>query len=327
MRDSNRVNEVKRLCSQVTGEITEIRERHPDATSAELKRYYLEGDPFALRTKRVTVRKMLDIFLQEVQKGLATYDKYRVTFERFDKRFGVHYAEDIVAGDIKSFLLDLKNKEDFKPSTVRNYYKRLKSAWDWSWKKGLIHSTPFLNLKMKFQDPDPVFLDYQEYLAFKTVKLEQDYLKRTRDAWLFMAGTGLEWVDLKNLQPEDVRENGGFQTIKKSRYKTGVEYFTVLVDEAPRLWKEYQGHIPCPPNQDFNRWLKIIAEKANISKKVTTLTARHTMASLLIGGYFGARVPIEVIMRTLGHTNTKQSLRYATLTEESQLMAFVDVKR
>lgn len=326
LRDSNRANDVKRLCAKVTEEVAVIRERHPDATSAELKRYYLEGDPFVNRIGRLTVRRLCALYLDEVAKGLPTYDKYRVTFERLTKRYGTRTADDVVGGDIKAFLLDLRDKESFKPGTLRNYYKRIKSAWDWGWRKGLCKTTPFVNLRMTFQDPDPVFLDYQEYLAFKTVKLEQEYLRRCRDSWVFLANTGLEWVDLKNLKPEDVKEIGGFLTIKKPRIKTGIEYFTVLVDEAPRLWKEYQGHIPCPQNQPYNRWLKVIAENAGISKKVTTLTARHTFATLLVGGYLGERIPAEVIMKALGHNRINQSLTYISLTEDSQLMAFKDIQ-
>ena len=328
LRDSNRTNEVKRLCGKVTAEIAEIRGRHPEADSATLKRYYLQGDPLVTRIGRITVRRLCDIYLKEVVNGLPSYDKYRVTYDRFCSRFAYKSAGDITAGDVKGFLLDLKTKEGFAQGTLRNYYKRLRSLYETGVRLGIVQVSPFATLRMTFQDPDPVFLDFQEYLAFKTVHLEQEYLRRTRDAWVFMANTGLEWTDLYHLEPGDVKEQeGGFLYIKKPRYKTNVEYFTVLVDEAPRLWLEYDKKIPCPPNQDFNRWLKKIAEKAGISKNVTTLTARHTMASLLVGGYLGDRIPAEVLMKALGHNKINQSLRYMTLTEDSQLMAYKDIKK
>ena len=329
LRDSNRTNEVKQLCGKVTATLAGIRERHPEADAKTLKRYYLEGDPLESRIGRITVRKLLQIYLEEVVKGLPSFDKYRVTYDRFLKRFAYKSADDVSGGDIKGFLLDLKNDEGFAQGTLRNYYKRLSSAWSYGQRIGIVRCSPFSTLRMTFVDPEPVFLSFAEYERFKALEPDKEYLSRTQQAWLFMAGTGLEWADLNALEFPDVVMESGMLYIRKRRVKTGVEYFTVLVDEAPRIWERWvdEGRIYCPPNQDFNRWLKELARMAGITKNLVTLMARHQFASMLLGGYWGDRVSPSVIMKALGHSTLRQTLTYARLTEESQLRAFESIKK
>lgn len=69
--------------------------------------------------------------------------------------------------------------------------------------------------------------------------------------------------------------------------------------------------LPVPSNQKMNAYLKEIATICNIDKNLTTHCARHTFATLAIE--YG--MPIDIIAKILGHTNTNMTRRYAKISE------------
>ena len=71
--------------------------------------------------------------------------------------------------------------------------------------------------------------------------------------------------------------------------------------------------LPTPSNQKMNAYLKEIATICNIDKNLTTHCARHTFATLAIE--YG--MPIDIIAKILGHTNTNMTRRYAKISEEN----------
>ena len=62
----------------------------------------------------------------------------------------------------------------------------------------------------------------------------------------------------------------------------------------------------------MNAYLKEIAVLCNIPKNLTTHCARHTFATLAIE--YG--MPIDIIAKILGHTNTNMTRRYAKFSEQ-----------
>lgn len=63
----------------------------------------------------------------------------------------------------------------------------------------------------------------------------------------------------------------------------------------------------------MNAYLKEIADTCDITKKMTTHTARHTFATTvtLTNG-----VPIETVGRMLGHRNLKTTQHYAKILDK-----------
>jgi len=79
-------------------------------------------------------------------------------------------------------------------------------------------------------------------------------------------------------------------------------------DEACRVRGKL---LPVPSNAKMNAYLKEIATLCNIPKNLTTHCARHTFATLAIE--YG--MPIDIIAKILGHTNTNMTRRYAKISE------------
>ncbi|MBR5175124.1 MAG: hypothetical protein IKW89_04245 [Bacteroidales bacterium] len=324
MRGSGRQNDVRRLCSEVTSKMASLHEKYPNAPAKTLKQYYLSGPPSSIG-HGPTVSILCHSYLENVKKHSPSYDKYRVTFDRFCEWFGHNYASDVSSGDVFFFLDELR-RSGLAEGTRRNYYKRLKSLFNYGFEKRAVTIHPFSGLKMTFKDPDPVYLTKEELDAMKKVDVPP-YLARVRELFLFLCGTGIEWSDLEGLCPEDVQEQDGLRFIQKRRVKTGEPYRAYLIGDAPAIWDKYRGVLPLISNQKENKYIKRVVELAGVPKKVTTLTARHSYATALLSGSFGPPVSIDALKRVLGHAKMDQSLRYATLLDKSLDKAFEGYKQ
>ena len=110
--------------------------------------------------------------------------------------------------------------------------------------------------------------------------------------FLFSTFTGLAYVDLKNLQHDNiVRQEDGKQWIVLNRQKTGTTSYIPLLDIPLRLIEKYRNtafagldgkvfRLCTIANADIQ--LKKIAQAANIDKRLTYHTARHSRFPFLL---------------------------------------------
>ena len=108
-------------------------------------------------------------------------------------------------------------------------------------------------------------------------------LARIRDVFVFCCLTGLAFATLEILR----------------RY----EHDEVCVARSRVL--------PTPSNQKMNAYLKEIAAVCGINKVLTTHVARHTFACMAVE--YG--MPIDVLAKILGHSNTNMTRHYAKFSE------------
>ena len=69
--------------------------------------------------------------------------------------------------------------------------------------------------------------------------------------------------------------------------------------------------LPTPSNQKMNAYMKEIAAVCGIDKVLTTHCARHTFACMAVE--YG--MPIDVLAKILGHSNTNMTRHYAKFSE------------
>lgn len=248
------------------------------------------------------------------------YRKYELSKDRFIELTGIDANRE--AGSVKhSDILLFKAKLDklFKPHTVEKEMQRTKFFFLLAFNNGKIKANPFANITIKKSEGDIVYLTQEEIAAIRNLRVTNDRIDRIRSTFLFMCYTGLEYADMEALKPEDVQTApDGKMFIKKKRVKTGIEYFSILLEDAPQLWKLYEGELPLCSNQIFNKYLKELSNSAKIDKNVTTLSARHSYAMFLLNEQ---RLPMDIVSKMLGHTNTNQTKTYAKLLDTSVLEA------
>ncbi|MBS6992583.1 MAG: tyrosine-type recombinase/integrase [Alistipes sp.] len=185
-----------------------------------------------------------------------------------------------------------------------------------------IEKDPFRNYKMKEEknkDKDHLTKSELELLASKPILNAR--LERIRDVFTFCCFTGLAFTDVDNLRAEHITtDEQGALWIHKPREKTTVMSRVPLLPHPIRLLEKYrddpelqaQGKLlPVPSNQRMNAYLKELAVICNIDKTLTTHVARHTFACLAVE--YG--MPIDVLAKILGHTNTNMTRHYAKFSE------------
>ena len=185
-----------------------------------------------------------------------------------------------------------------------------------------IEKDPFRNYKMKEEknkDKDHLTKSELELLASKPILNAR--LERIRDVFTFCCFTGLAFTDVDNLWAEHITtDEQGALWIHKPREKTTVMSRVPLLPHPIRLLEKYrddpelqaQGKLlPVPSNQRMNAYLKELAVICNIDKTLTTHVARHTFACLAVE--YG--MPIDVLAKILGHTNTNMTRHYAKFSE------------
>ena len=73
----------------------------------------------------------------------------------------------------------------------------------------------------------------------------------------------------------------------------------------------------------YNRALKKLAMMAGIRKRVTSHVARHTFATWMLH----EEVPIERVAKMLGHSDIKQTQRYAKVLAQDVFGEFDRIER
>ena len=154
------------------------------------------------------------------------------------------------------------------------------------------------------------FLTDEEMKLLTGKELHLERLNNIRDIFLFQCYTGLAYVDVQKLTPQDIKVENGDKWIITERVKTGTVSEIFLLPETIELINKHKGGkmlFPVPSNQKMNAFLKEIQVLCGIEKYLTSHVARHTFATYCIN----RDVNITVLARTLGHSSIKTTERYA----------------
>ena len=163
------------------------------------------------------------------------------------------------------------------------------------------------------------FLTDEEVLQIVNKELNIPRLKLVRDIFIFSCFTGLAYIDVANLTPDNIVMLGGKEWIMTKRQKTSVETNVLLLDIPKRIISKYSHQtyrdgklFPILSNQKTNSYLKEIADICGIKKNLTFHLARHTFATMSLS----KGVPIESVSKMLGHTNIRTTQIYARITNK-----------
>lgn len=190
------------------------------------------------------------------------------------------------------------------------YYKEIKS--------GIVQqaNNPFFSFKLKSSKPDRVRLTENEIVAIENLELpEEDFIWHVKNAFLFACYTAgmrasdiimLKWASIKNVR------------LLYVMHKTKKAHSVKLIDKTKKILDYYGPKSPDEYvfqffNSDaaflhnqisaktalINKYLKFIANKADIDKKISTHTARHSYADI-------ARKKTDNLYnlsKTLGHSD------------------------
>lgn len=263
------------------------------------------GDQIKMLTVSPGTRKQYKTMLTR----LTEFDKM--------KRWRDVTAENITLFD--SWLHQRKKKDgtNIIDAAVYKYHRCLKALINRAVTFGKIDRNPYELLKGKFKRGDRENVEYlteSEMKAIENLRLPaDDTMELSRDLFTFQMYTGLSYSDAQSFDISQYRKDGDTYTNVGERIKTGVAYVSQLLPPAVRVLEKYDMKIPRIENHVYNRALKAIGIMAGIQVPLHSHLARHTFATWMLRN--GAK--IENVSRMLGHTNIRQTQRYAKVLAES----------
>lgn len=214
------------------------------------------------------------------------------------------------------------HKKPLNNNGVMKHIERLRKMINMGVKLDWLSKDPFSSFKKHFDKVERVCLTNKElsYLENKLFSIER--LKHVRDMFLFSCYTGLAYIDLAELSPNDIiTGNDGGLWISTIRVKTDVSVRIPLLPQAIELIDEYRNDpraqnngtvFPVISNQRMNGYLKEIADVCGIKKTLTFHIARHTFATTVT---LSNGVPIESVSKMLGHTSIRTTQIYAKVID------------
>lgn len=230
---------------------------------------------------------------------------------------------DITYTFLKDFDLFLRNK-GLQTNTVAKHMRQLRTLVNEAINEGYItqEAYPFRKYKIKREKKEHHFLLPDELEKLEKLKLPErnNSTQHILDAFLFCCYVGLRFSDFKQLNYKNLVSIDGRQWLVLNSIKTGVKLniplYLLFNGKALHILHRYDcieelAKLGC--NSDTNRTLVKLGKIAEIDKKFTFHTARHTCATLLVH----KGVPITTVQRLLGHTSVKTTQIYSEVMDET----------
>ena len=254
----------------------------------------LQEDFTAIVSKRVGVDLCLNV-----------YKKYERMMRYVVEFLGNKECRLITNSDMKRIVADMKAK--YQNSTFANLWVIVKSFITYGINNNKIpNNNLFATIKVVKKPKKVEYLTMEELDRIRKATYSTPSLQRIADFAILEANLGLAYCDLVNIKREDIKEHNGIRYIQKQRAKTGVEYITVVGDEALEILERYNYDISIT-NQSYNRFLKIVAQQAGVEKPLHSHLLRHTFAHHQLNE---KHLNIATVSKMLGHTNLKQTMHY-----------------
>ena len=247
------------------------------------------------------------------------YKSLLIRLTEFDRlrRWDDLTAENIVIFDAWLHQRKKKDGEELLDSAVFKYHRNLKALLNRAVTFGKIDRNPYELLRGKFKRGDRENLDYLTEDEMKTIEEmelpDDEMMRKARDLFVFQMYTGLSYSDAEAFDISQYRKSGDTYVRVAERIKTGVPYVSQLLPPAIAILEKYDFRIPQIENHVYNRALKAIGMSAKIQIPLHSHLARHTFATWMLRN--GAK--IENVSRMLGHTNIRQTQRYAKVLAKS----------
>ncbi|WDM33699.1 tyrosine-type recombinase/integrase [Priestia megaterium] len=250
----------------------------------------------------------------------ATIEYYKNEFQAFRRSIDKELVE-CHQKDIEDFIL--MSKQSIKITSINTRLRALRSFYNYLSKNKLIDKSPMKNIKL-LRDRQKTIetLDNKEIELLVKVMRKQKTFVYFRDEVMLLVflDTGIRLSELVGIEVGDVRGNKIIIRKTKNLFERTV-YLSEVTQEQLRRYIQIRGHVEgtnklfisqdnfeLQPHSIQKRFTKY-GNTANISKRVSPHTFRHTMAKRMIL----AGVDAFSLMHLLGHSDITITKRYVNM--------------
>jgi len=297
--------------------VNELLEHDIPVTSTNVREYIRNGG-----VKSYTIKDLFDDYLHILSKRvdaddltMASYTKYdrlrKMFLERVD---GNGECGTITNAMVKSFVTELYAMYD--SSTAAGYATKLKTIIKFGLDNNRMKVNPFQGIKITKGWKPIEMLSDEDFEKIRQKNFNIERIDKVKDMFLFCCGSGLAYIDLKELKPEDFQEIDGKLCIIKSRHKTNNTFVSVLLPCAVEVAEKYGYDLSriVISNQKANAYLGEIKDICGVTSvnSLHTHLGRHYYCNHLLN--IGVRP--ETVAKAAGHSNYKTLLKHYARIEE-----------
>lgn len=238
------------------------------------------------------------------------------------------FQADVSFNDLSfNFLCDFEHYmlvNKYHRNTIAKHMKHLKRYINLAINKDLfdLHRYPFRKYKIKYMESKRTHLTPEELEQLESLNLKgRRTLQRTLDMFLFSCYTGLRFSDIVSITKDNFLFIEDKVWLIYSSVKTDVHVrlplFLLFDGKSLPIYERYKNNpwtlfdMPVSSNSNVNKQLRRISKMANVDKKVSFHTARHTNATLLL--YNGAN--ITTVQKLLGHKSVRTTEIYSNIMD------------
>lgn len=227
---------------------------------------------------------------------------------------------DVTVSFVKKHDLYLRTVRNNVTNSVTKRLQHLKKVVRYAKQLGFSDSNPFEFVKLGFEASSRTFLDNAELELIKSFQPAKIVHQEVKDVFLFQCYTGIAHCDLMLLTKENIQtDNLGKKWLVFKRKKTKSEVQVPLLPIALSILSKYENSsssllLPVQCNQAMNRRLKELMTAIGINKNISTHVGRHSFASSVT---LANGIPLEIVSKLLGHSNTIITQVYAKVLPKS----------
>ena len=254
----------------------------------------------------------------DIQHG--TYKHYRTLSKRLHEWGQMQAWEDVTPNNIIAFDVWLRSRVyrslPLSEAGRHNYHRNLRHLLYCAESVGKLQTNPYARLRGRFKRGDRESTEYltdvevEEIMKLKPAK--GSVMEMAKDLFVFQLWTGLSYQDTQVFDFSKYKKIGGQYRLTAKRIKTGEPYVSQLLPPAVDVLKKYGMTTPKLINALYNKALHDIGIACGITTRLHSHIARHTFATYMLRH----GVKLENVSRMLGHTNIRQTLRYAKVLAE-----------
>ncbi|MGM9759470.1 MAG: phage integrase SAM-like domain-containing protein [Parabacteroides sp.] len=235
---------------------------------------------------------------------------------------------DLTTETVRRFILFLRNTRGNNEVTINKTIRIIGVYFNEAVKQGLMQSNPIHDVKMRgCNDTSADSISESQLQHLYNMYRNNFYEGRqpisdVLEFFLFMCFSSLHLSDAKSIQLDQISDHELiYVRTKMKNIKPKLIHIPIceplrrIINNRRKDRKEglLWGNIIS--DQKINKYLKAIAEDANIEKDLSAKFGRHTFATL----FLSKTKDINALKDIMGHTNIKQTLVYAHVLDADRV--------
>ncbi|MDC8099149.1 tyrosine-type recombinase/integrase [Chryseobacterium rhizosphaerae] len=212
--------------------------------------------------------EFIDVRKQSVSENtIKTYKTCKNHLQTFSTEMKFDMSFQNITLNFYDELLAYFIEKNFYNSTIGKYVTILKTFMNWAGERRFHNNMEFKKFLVFKDDSEKIKLTPEIVEKLRTTDFEDDYSNIVRDIFIFSSYTGLRFVDIQNMRPEDVTEDFLRLHIKKAKEMLDIPLLDVP-KEIIKAHTERYGRLKIPTNQFCNREIKKLFEAIGFDDKI-----------------------------------------------------------